>query len=395
MTPRVRRPHCLIPVLALALGAFGCSYEGGSKSQSTGQDEDTSTDPDADACRQCWSAYEECMAGVECGDEEGMAQCDEMMVQCDDICSEPPPPPDEPCQECFAFYDECVAQLSNDCECSPDTSFCDEVLEQCLSWCEPEPPPPPVDDCEHCYFEFDECMGAPGPDGDPDNGGEPGNPEECEQMLQGCLATCQPEPPPPDECDFCYIQFDECVGQPDNPEGETDPAQWEECQQMLDECLQGCQPEPPPVDECDFCYVQFDECMGLPGPDGDPENGGEPGNPEECEQMLDQCLQDCQPEPPPVDECDYCHIQFEECIGQPDNPEGDPSDPAVWEECQQMLDQCLQECQPEPPPPVDECDYCYAQFDECVGEPDNGEDPAIWEECQQMLDQCLNECFAP
>ena len=181
------------------------------------------------------------------------------------------------------------------------------------------------DECvEQCFVAFDECWILS--DGDPEYEGS-----GCEQELSVCLDSCPEQPRPPDECEQCHVELEQCIFSYGDEEDHS------ACYERFDECVQQCEPWPR---ECpDSCFIDYDQCVDVdvepePGDQDDPDDSL-PWGP--CEEQLDICLADCEPLPPPPECQEECFRGYDECV----NNCGDEGE---TQHCELELDECLQFC---------------------------------------------------
>lgn len=374
--------------------------------------------PDPASCQticesSAWRDYSECLsAGGE--PEECSAKSAGLLQHCLEGCEVNPPP--LPCEEkCLRLRDEILAScFGPDGQLIDDPQECElqaeEAFRACLESCNVPPPPACEESCALRAEDFlRQCL-----EGNPDAAGEIVDPAECQiradQILTDCLRRCQePPPPPPDDCrTFCEIQFDEFLRQCHEGDPAVNP---EECharaEEMLRNCLQGCgEPPPPPPPTCEEgCERLRDEILqSCLGPDGQLLDDAQ-----ECEQQAEEafhaCLERCNVPPPP--ECEEsCMRRAEEflaqCLEGNANAAGEILDPA---ECHvfadEILSQCLRNCD-QPPPPPDDCaqrceDLRAAILESCIAADGQWiEDP---QECEARAEEafraCLDGCNMP
>ena len=382
-----------------------CAQEGGS--------EERCTQLAADALAACRRGCEpipigckdRCLAAAgearhRCAEAGGSReQCEAVfestLTACVAKCEEPPMPPQPPptcedvcvhkvrefVQACNAEHPDAAAEPGEpdgdgDCEARGA-----ELLERCLAGCEPVPPPTCEDRCKHAAMETYEKCKAEGID-----------PAECDarahRVLGACLEQCGgPEPPPPPTCDercaaLASKAYDECV---------AGGGVAEECRSrseaMLKECLDRCDVPPPPncADRCAAAAKEvLEACLMEPGAD-----------PTACEEKARHFLRECRmhceiPLPPNCDDrcAELAHKVAAECADAGGSEE----------ECRAKAEAARQACVDgcsEPPPPPDPCDVrCKNRAamlrEACVAE--GGDPETCTERAREFFEECRENC---
>ncbi len=221
-------------------------------------------------CNQCWDEFQDCFA-----QGNSMEECAEQIIQCVDECQAPLPPNE--CLHCSAGFDACAETAEANGDTAED---CAIGFEGCLSACEDNTQcadgedcnePPNV--CNGCDDQYEQCVG----EGDENNPQGSDSNEECEAQWNDCQQQCQP-----DDTDLCSLAEQQCQdgqGVVQTPDGQV-----YSCAELLQECFGG--PEQPNDPECDFWMDAMEQC----------ENGQEPGDQAEgltCEEIGEICQNVC------------------------------------------------------------------------------------------------------
>ncbi|MCA9700609.1 MAG: hypothetical protein KC431_23990 [Myxococcales bacterium] len=243
---------------------------------------------------------------------------------------------DENPNMCFADFDGCMADAGEDPEA---ITACHDTLLACLGGQDGGDGIPPDPDMGESGYESGE--GGDGPI------------DFCEQALQDCLEN-SPDPA------ICIEEYELCTGGGGEGTGgestggsDCDPPPVDICEEQLQICLENS-PDP------DACFQEYELCIGGEPPPPPP--------PDECEAILDMCLQGNPDDP------EACFLEFEACLGGEEPPPPPPSD------CELELDVCLQE-NPDMP------ELCFMNFEACIGEPPPPSD------CQLEFELCVQNAY--
>ena len=324
---------------------------------------------------RCHDAFERLIERCGADDVECIDRAHHELAACLEDCGPVEPPPPICVEECNDAFNDRLRE----CEQLPDPAECLHAIEQdfqrCLEGCGDEPPPPPQCE-ERCHVQFEEQLRACEETGDP----------ECFNRvhleLDICLGDCFEEPPPQCE-DSCFEEFEAWV-QSCERDGDPDEDCFRAAEEFLHACLIGCDDEPPPPPECEeTCHDRFQERLWTCEENGDPECL------EAAHFELEACLANCDDEPPPQCE-ETCHLRFQDWILECEN-NGEP-DERCFQEAEEFLGACLEDCYDDPPPPPPCEEMCHIRFEEQLRACEETGDPECFEAVHFELDTCLTRC---